>query len=69
MPIPEPTLPQLRGRYVIHYFDPGAAIAILATSFRLYLRVKRRNVWWDDFWALSSMLAIVMMLTGMLIFT
>ncbi|KAK7020651.1 hypothetical protein VNI00_017689 [Paramarasmius palmivorus] len=62
--LPEPTLPQLRAAAIA-----GATIAILATSFRLYLRIRRRNLWWDDAWAFMSMLAIIVMLTGMMIFT
>ncbi|ESK85066.1 hypothetical protein Moror_11038 [Moniliophthora roreri MCA 2997] len=64
MAIHEPSLVQLRIIAII-----GATMAILATVFRLYLRARKRNLWWDDFWAGLSMVAMIIMLTGMMLFT
>ncbi|THU89974.1 hypothetical protein K435DRAFT_276802 [Dendrothele bispora CBS 962.96] len=44
-------------------------IAILATWLRLYLRAKRRKLWWDDFFAFISMIGICFLWTGIIIFT
>ncbi|THU85653.1 hypothetical protein K435DRAFT_970630 [Dendrothele bispora CBS 962.96] len=45
----------------------GVPIAICATSFRLFLRARKRSLWWDDGWAFMSMCAITIFLAGLLI--
>ncbi|KAF5327953.1 hypothetical protein D9758_016778 [Tetrapyrgos nigripes] len=47
----------------------GIPIAILVTWFRLFLRLKRKTFWWDDFFAVISMTGITFLWTGILIFT
>ncbi|KAF8999868.1 hypothetical protein BDQ17DRAFT_1246014, partial [Cyathus striatus] len=37
-------------------------LAILSTCFRLYHRFRNRRLWWDDFWALVSMLVTIVVL-------
>ncbi|THU88545.1 hypothetical protein K435DRAFT_938414 [Dendrothele bispora CBS 962.96] len=44
-------------------------IAIIATLLRLFLRIKRRKLWWDDFFAFVSMFGIIVMWIGIIIFT
>ncbi|KAF5346938.1 hypothetical protein D9758_010161 [Tetrapyrgos nigripes] len=44
-------------------------IAILVTWFRLFLRAKKRKLWWDDFFASIAMVGICFLWTGILIFT
>ena len=43
------TLPQV----VITFLH---ALALIATSFRLWFRYYTRRLWWDDFWAALSLL-------------
>ncbi|KAK7047240.1 hypothetical protein VNI00_006906 [Paramarasmius palmivorus] len=62
--VKDPTMTQIQACAIT-----GVIIAVSATCFRLYLRARRRNLWWDDAWAFMSMVAIIIMFTGMLIFT
>ncbi|KAK7471170.1 hypothetical protein VKT23_002581 [Stygiomarasmius scandens] len=64
MVVTAPTAEQIRIMSFV-----GVPIAILATWFRLFLRVKRRKLWWDDLFAFISMLGICFLWTGIIIFT
>ncbi|TFK55487.1 hypothetical protein OE88DRAFT_1621618, partial [Heliocybe sulcata] len=39
--------------------------AILVTLFRLSIRASRRQLWWDDFWAMAAVLSFVLFMTAM----
>ncbi len=46
-----------------------AVLAILATMFRTFLRVRKHHLWWDDAWAIFSLCAQFSLLTGLWIRT
>jgi hypothetical protein len=37
----------------------GHAIAVISTCFRLVFKTVKRRLWWDDFWALISLVLLV----------
>lgn len=45
------------------------AITVLATTLRLYLRVKRGTLWWDDYFALLGMLSMSLLVAGTVVLT
>ncbi|KAJ8080481.1 hypothetical protein PM082_017314 [Marasmius tenuissimus] len=47
----------------------GSAIAIMVTLFRLWIRIRRRNLWWDDASAFLAMIAIIVFMIGIVTFT
>ncbi|KAL0574326.1 hypothetical protein V5O48_007637 [Marasmius crinis-equi] len=62
--VKDPSLTQVRVTGTI-----GSSIAIFVTLIRLSIRVRRRNIWWDDLWAGLAMIGIIIFMTGILIFT
>lgn len=46
-----------------------AAVAILGTGARLYHRHVLRKLWWDDLWAVGSLVAQFTLLVGLWIRT
>lgn len=46
-----------------------AALAVIATAFRTWLRLRKRHIWWDDAWAIFSMVTQLTLLTGLWIRT
>jgi phosphatidylglycerophosphate synthase len=47
----------------------GSTFSLIVTGFRLFLRARKRALWWDDAWAGFSMICMCLLLTGILIFT
>ncbi|KAH6885589.1 hypothetical protein BKA70DRAFT_113722 [Coprinopsis sp. MPI-PUGE-AT-0042] len=39
----------------------GYLIAVLSTALRLFLRRKRQQLWWDDFWAVVALFMLLAM--------
>ncbi|TFK55477.1 hypothetical protein OE88DRAFT_1731171 [Heliocybe sulcata] len=39
--------------------------AIVVTLFRLAIRAWRRQLWWDDFWAMAAVLCLILFMTAM----
>ena len=43
------------------------SIAILVTSFRLFDRLRRSKFWWDDGWALASLVLTIIFMVAVLL--
>lgn len=38
----------------------GHAVAVVSTCFRLVLKMIRKSLWWHDFWAMLSLVLLVL---------
>ncbi|KAI0030144.1 hypothetical protein K488DRAFT_88037 [Vararia minispora EC-137] len=58
-----PSLQQIRVEAIVFGVVPS-----IATLVRLGIRVRLRNLWWDDAWALVALLCMALYMSGVLIY-